>query len=267
MENIKFKKNLGQNFIFDTNLLRAIVNDAGITSDDDVLEIGVGAGTLTKEICQKANKVISFEIDTDLKERIENTLEGQNNSTVIYKDFMEVTNEEIFALFGGDIKVVANLPYYITTPIIFRLLEIPKIKSITIIVQKEVAASICAKNNSSDYGILTIMINSVADTSIRRIVNRKMFTPSPNVDSAICHIEINRNKYNIRDYKFFEKVVQSAFLHRRKMLISNLKNTFGYSGDFLLNVFNKLNLNNTIRGEALSIDEFVALADMLRKEK
>lgn len=209
MEKINFKKQFGQNFIYDTNLLRAIVNDAEI-NNDNVLEIGVGAGTLTKAICEKAKKVVSYEIDTDLKNQIEETLCNENNSLVIYKDFLQEENSVVENMFEGDFKVVANLPYYITTPIIFKLLSMERITSITIMVQKEVAERICAKSNCSDYGVLSVSINSIADTFIKRIVNRNMFIPAPNVDSAICLIKINRNKYDIKDFNLFNRIVKSA---------------------------------------------------------
>lgn len=263
MEKINFKKKFGQNFIFDTNLLKAIVNDAQINEDDEVLEIGVGAGTLTKEICYKARKVISYEIDTELKPLIEKNLEDVNNSTIIYKDFMEESIENLNKNFSNGFCVVANLPYYITTPIIFKLLENELTKSITIMVQKEVAERICAKENTSDYGILTIMINTLADTKLKRIVKRNMFVPMPNVDSAICHISINKSKYKIKSLEMFKKVVNSAFNHRRKMLISNLKNDLNLEKSILESIFDKLNLDQKIRGEALSVQSFVDLSNEL----
>ena len=267
MEKINFKKKFGQNFIYDTNLLRAIVSDAGITSEDNVLEIGVGIGTLTKELCLKANKVVSYEIDTDLKPQIEKTLDKITNSLVVYKDFMDADNDEISTHLGNNIKVVANLPYYITTPIIFKLLSNNNIKSITIMVQKEVAQRICAKFNTEDYGILTIMIQSVANVSIKRIVNRNMFTPMPNVDSAIVNIQIDKNKYNIIDYKHFTTVIQSAFAHRRKMLLSNIKTGMGYKQDFLENVFSICKIDKSVRGEALDIQTFVNLSNTIIREQ
>ena len=268
MDNIKFKKKFGQNFIYDTNLLKAIVNDGEITKTDDVLEIGVGAGTLTKEICQKANKVISYEIDTDLQPTIQENLINENNSLVIYKDFMKEDNENIKNHFPNGFKVVANLPYYITTPIIFKLLDdFENLKSITIMVQKEVAERICAKENTQDYGILTIMINSVADTKIKRIVKRNMFIPMPNVDSAICHIVINRNKFNIINMNTFKKVVNSAFNHRRKMLLSNLANDLKIDRITLEKVFLDNNIDTKVRGEALSILQFVNLSNSIERLK
>ena len=261
MDNINFKKKYGQNFIYDTNLLRAIVNDGEITKNDEVLEIGVGAGTLTKELCYCAKKVVSYEIDVDLKNAIENTLNKVENSKIIYKDFLKESNEEINKNFEKEFKVVANLPYYITTQIIFKLIENECTKSITIMVQKEVAERICAKENTEDYGILTIMINSIANTEIKRIVNRKMFIPMPNVDSAIVNIKLNRNKYNILNFNLFKKIVNSAFNHRRKMLISNLKTDLSIKKEILENIFIKLNIDFKVRGEALSIENFVDLSN------
>lgn len=248
-----FKKKFGQNFITDKNLLSAIVDDAEIDKSDEVLEIGAGAGTLTKEISNRAKKVISYEIDKDL----ESYLLGLklNNVNFIFKDIMKENLLEIENYFEDGYKIIANLPYYITTPIIFKFLKnSKKLKSLTIMVQKEVAERIVATKGEKDYGILTIMINFYGNAKITRNVNRKMFYPEPNVDSAVVRIDIDREKYkNIDDDKFYS-FVQSCFSMRRKTLKNNLEHS---------NLKLKMKIDNlpqsilSLRAENLSFDDFV----------
>ena len=253
MINHNFKKKFGQNFITDKNLLSAIVDDAEIDKSDEVLEIGAGAGTLTKEISNRAKKVISYEIDKDL----ESYLLGLklNNVNFIFKDIMKENLLEIENYFEDGYKIIANLPYYITTPIIFKFLKnSKKLKSLTIMVQTEVAERIVATKGEKDYGILTIMINFYGNAKITRNVNRKMFYPEPNVDSAVVRIDIDREKYkNIDDDKFYS-FVQSCFSMRRKTLKNNLEHS---------NLKLKMKIDNlpqsilSLRAENLSFDDFV----------
>lgn len=248
-----FKKKFGQNFITDKNLLSAIVDDAEIDKSDEVLEIGAGAGTLTKEISNRAKKVISYEIDKDLESHLLGL--KLNNVNFIFKDIMKENLLEIENYFEDGYKLIANLPYYITTPIIFKFLKnSKKLKSLTIMVQKEVAERIVATKGEKDYGILTIMINFYGNAKITRNVNRKMFYPEPNVDSAVVRIDIDREKYkNIDDDKFYS-FVQSCFSMRRKTLKNNLEHS---------NLKLKMKIDNlpqsilSLRAENLSFDDFV----------
>lgn len=261
--NIKFNKSFGQNFIFDTNLLKAIVNDAGVDSNTNVLEIGTGAGTLTKEIALKANKVISYEIDQNLKSTIQQNLCELHNVNVVFKDVMKEETSVIENNFEGQYVMVANLPYYITTPIIFKFLETAKnLKTMVIMVQKEVAERLCAKENTADYGAITAVINAVANTKITRIVKRNMFIPAPNVDSAVVRIDFDKNKYDIKSFENLSKLIKCAFHMRRKTLMNNLKN-LNLSKDKIENAFKVLNLNSNVRGEALSPEQFVKLSNLL----
>lgn len=261
--NIKFNKSFGQNFIFDTNLLKAIVNDAEVSDTTDVLEIGTGAGTLTKELALKANKVISYEIDTNLKPTIENNLEDIKNATVVFKDILKEDMQTIEGNFDGNYVMVANLPYYITTPIIFKFIEnATKLKTMVIMVQKEVALRICAKENTADYGAITAVINAIANTKITRIVKRNMFVPAPNVDSAIVKIDFDKNKYQINNFENLSKLIKCAFHMRRKTLINNLK-MLNVSKEKIEEAFNTLNLNPNVRGEALSSKQFAELSNLM----
>ena len=259
--NFKFQKNFGQNFITDLNLLKAIVDDAGITKDDVVVEVGPGAGTLTRELGIKAGKVYAFEIDKNLEPILNETLNGIDNVQVIFKDIQKVKEEELLDIIETkDYKVVANLPYYITTPIIMRFLEgkvLPK--SITIMVQKEVAQRLCAKKDTQEFGAITLAIELEGDAKYVRDVSRKMFTPEPNVDSAIVRIDIN-DKYKDVDKKSVKKLIHTAFLMRRKTLINNIEAGYKLDKASVAKMLNSLNINEKVRGEALGIDEYIKIA-------
>ncbi len=259
-----FKKKFGQNFITDTNLLDAIVADANISSDDEVLEIGTGAGTLTMAVAKKCKKILTIEIDRTLKPILEQTFLGQDNIELCFADFMKVSSGEFNKHFSRPFKVVANLPYYITTPIIFKLLsEGFNVTNITIMVQKEVADRLTAESGTKDYGTITAQIDSIADVSIKRIVSRKMFTPMPNVDSAIVDIKLRRSKYDIQDLKLHSKVIESAFSMRRKTLSNCLKSKLGLTQEQVNMLYEKLNFHPQIRGEVLDTYQFVLLSNAI----
>lgn len=254
MKDFVFKKKYGQNFLSDKNLLKAICGDAGVDKNTEVLEIGAGAGSLTEVLSESAKKVVSFEIDKDLQDQ----LLGLNlkNVNFVFDDFMKVKMDEVEKMFGGQFKVVANLPYYITTPIIFRLLEeSEKVTSLTIMVQKEVAEKICCKVGSGDYGIPTVVTAIYGNARITRIVGRQMFYPAPNVDSAILHIEIDRNKFPELDKRAFAKFVRACFAMRRKTLLNNLGAL--YNKNRLKEVLGEETLSR--RAESFSLNAFVEL--------
>ena len=258
MKDFTFKKKFGQNFISDKNLLNAIVDDAQITADDEVLEIGAGAGSLTQALSARAKKVVSFEIDKDLCEHL-NSLNLQNVNFV-FDDFMKHSLDEIEANFEKEYKVVANLPYYITTPIIFRFLEeTKKCKSLTIMVQKEVAERVCAKEGGKDYGILTVMANFYGSPQINRIIKRQMFFPVPNVDSALLTIKLEPNKFGEVDSQKFSKFIKACFSMRRKTLLNNLSTL--YSKEKLKGVLDAQTLGK--RAEQFSLEEFLQIFNKL----
>lgn len=262
--NFKFQKSFGQNFITDTNLLAAMVSDARINEDDIVVEIGPGAGTLTREIAKKAKHVYSFEIDKNLEPILKETLCEFENTTVIFKDIQKVKEQELIDIIGTkEYKVVANLPYYITTPIIMRFLEgevLPQ--SITIMVQKEVAERLCSKANDEAFGAITLSIALEGDAVITREVSRKMFTPQPNVDSAILRININ-DRYKDVDKKKVKKLIRAAFLMRRKTLVNNIANVFKIEKPQIAKVLNEMNIDERVRGEALDINQYIELANRI----
>ncbi len=262
-ENFKFKKALGQNFLTDKNLLKAIVNDAGITASDNVIEIGAGAGALTEAIAEQCKNLYSFEVDRDLFSHLEEKFAGKNVKFV-FRDALKMPDDEINALHGSTFKLVANLPYYITTPLIFKFLDNPFCESLTIMVQKEVAERVVAPPGSKAYGVLSVKVQAVANAKITRDVNRKMFVPAPNVDSAVLHI--SKKDYNF-DFNTFSKVVDSAFAMRRKTLVNNLSASFGMTKPECEAILASLGFSPSVRGEQLSIDEFILLSQSLDKKR
>lgn len=258
--NFEFAKKFGQNFITDTNLLNAIVADCNLLPIDEVLEIGTGAGTLTQAISKKVHKVVTYEIDKRLKDILSETLKDCPNVTLNFADIMEKDLLEIENQFTKPYHLVANLPYYITTPIIFKFLKSKSLKSLNIMVQKEVAERIVAKSGK-DYGILSIMIDFYANAKIARIVNRNLFTPPPNVDSAIVQIAVT-HKYDCNE-DLFSLLVHKSFAMRRKTLYNNLKQGFNLSTPQLEDLISPLPL--TTRAEQLSTQDFVNLTNELEK--
>ena len=221
MINHEFKKKYGQNFIFDKNLLYSLVECANVCCSDNVLEIGAGAGTLTEAISQKANRVVSYEIDKDLKEHLLGL--DLPNVQFIFEDVMKTETSDIDAMFDGGFKMIANLPYYITTPIIFKFLnESKKINSLGIMVQKEVGERICAQKDTKDYGVLSVMVDFYGKPSIEKTIKRNMFTPAPNVDSVFVVIDVDREKNRDIDGEKYFRFVQTIFSMRRKTLKNNL---------------------------------------------
>lgn len=266
--NFNFSKKFGQNFIFDTNLLVSIVSSANLPDNAQVLEIGTGAGTLTKIIADKASKVISFEIDPNLREYLTDKFADTPNVELVFQDVMNVATDKIDDMFDGQYHMIANLPYYITTPIIFKFLEeSKKLKTLTIMVQQEVADRLIAKENTADYGAITASIGTIGEAKIVKRINRKMFTPAPNVDSAIVQITIDRNKYKIDDIKTLRATIKSAFAMRRKTLSNNLKASFGLSTDAINEILTEINLPISVRGEVLSPAKFVELSNAIFARK
>lgn len=259
----RFNKQFGQNFITDSNLLKAIVDNSGVTECDTVLEIGTGAGTLTKAIADVAKRVISFEVDRNLLPVLERTLIGYDDKVeLIFKDIMRVADDELDDILGGEYRLIANLPYYITTPIIMRFLErTNKPKSITIMVQKEVAERLTARAGTADYGAITVAVDLVGTARIDRIVKKEMFMPSPKVDSAVVTIDV-LDKYKGVDIAKVKKVLKSAFAMRRKTLSNNLM-ALGLSREKANEAIRSLGLDERIRGEMLTTEQFIKLTQAI----
>lgn len=261
----KFNKAYGQNFIFDKNFLYSIV-DGLVDKNTDVLEIGPGAGTLTAILCEKSRKVVSFEIDKNLKPILEENLKDFNNIKIHFGDIMNFEMDFIESQFENDYIMVANLPYYITTPIIFKFLEnAKKLKSMAIMVQLEVAERLVAKAGSKEYGAITPAIDYRANAKIIKRVNRNMFTPAPNVDSAIVKIDFIENKFNIDNTKTLDETIKCAFAMRRKTLENNIKSYFKLPSELVDKIVSESGLPKGIRGEKLDTQKLVTLSNIINK--
>ena len=258
----RFNKALGQNFISDTNLLKGIVTDSGITSEDVVVEIGTGAGTLTRQIASVAKQVYSFEVDQNLIPVHQLSLSGIDNLQVIFRDVLKMKDDEFKSIVGeGEFKVVANLPYYITTPLIMRFLESDlSVTSLTIMVQEEVGRRLVAKPNTADYSAITLAVLLRGEGTITRKVGRNMFYPAPNVDSAVVRIDVDKDKLAGENKALIHKLVRSAFLMRRKTLVNNLNASFGLSKAEATEKLIAAGLDERVRGEALSLEDYVNLS-------
>ena len=260
MEKFDFKKKFGQNFLSDKNLLSKIVEEAGVESDDIVVEIGAGKGALTEELAKAAKKVYSFEIDSELFSFLEEKFSGQNVQFV-FEDVMKFSDEKLNEMIGGRFKLVANLPYYVTSPILTRFLKNKNLISATVMVQEEVADRIIAKPKSKDYGVLTIMCQSFGEANKVLRVGRNMFYPVPNVDSAVVRIDRIEQTFDF-DYEKFISFVKAAFSMRRKKLSSNLEG-FGIEKSKTENILIANGYSSLSRAEEFSIEELKKLFGLL----
>lgn len=260
--NFKFTKSLGQNFLTDQNVLDDIVNGSNVCEEDFVIEIGPGVGTLTKELLKKAKKVCAVELDSELIPILTEELKEFPNFELIHKDALKVDFNELIGE-EKSVKVVANLPYYVTTPIIARLLkEGYKFKSLTIMIQKEVAERIASEPNCKEYGALSILVQYYCDTEILRKVPPTCFIPQPKVDSIIIKLDrLDEPRVKVKDEELFFKIVRQSFNMRRKTLRNAIKSLGDVSGDHIEKVFNDAGIDPRRRGETLSIEEFGKLAD------
>lgn len=258
-----FKKSLGQNFITYENLLDAIAEAAEIGKEDTAVEIGCGAGTLTRALSKKAGRVVAYEVDRDLQPVLAETLAGCENVEVVFRDF---SKENLSALQKeiGEYTVVANLPYYVTTPIVTRLLEEGVgVKGVCVMVQQEVAERFCAKENTPEYGAITAAIALRGKAKIVKRVGRNMFFPAPNVDSAVVKIDFIENALPVKSKEMYRKTVRCAFLNRRKTLENNLMKSFSLPRETAAEILKKAGVEEKARGETLSPQRLAALSDIL----
>ncbi|WP_153723271.1 16S rRNA (adenine(1518)-N(6)/adenine(1519)-N(6))-dimethyltransferase RsmA [Sporosarcina cascadiensis] len=266
-----FKKSLGQNFLVDPNVLHNIVSHADITKETGVIEVGPGIGALTEHLARQAGKVIAFEIDGRLLPVLEDTMSPYPNVTVLHQDVLKAdlhqVIEEHFADYE-DIVVVANLPYYITTPIIMKfLMEKARVKQLVIMMQKEVADRITAVPSTKAYGSLSIAVQYYMDAEVSMIVPKTVFIPQPNVESAVLRLTRREEAYpDVADEDFLFTVTQGSFLHRRKTIWNNLQASLPdgkEKKELIQEAFEKAELDPGRRGETLSIPEFIKLANAL----
>lgn len=264
-----FQKKFGQNFLIDANILNKIIEASGITEEDTVLEIGPGIGTMTQYLCEKAKQVIAVEIDKKLIPVLEDTLSSYENVSVIHADILKVDINKLVEEknMGNPVKVVANLPYYITTPIIMGLFEnnVPA-QSITVMVQKEVADRMQVGPGTKDYGALSLAVQYYAEPRVITYVSPNCFMPRPNVESAvICLTKHSKKPVEVHNEKLMFSIIHAAFNQRRKTLVNSLNNSaqLSFSREEITKGIESLGLNLNIRGEALTLKLYAALTNYL----
>ena len=257
----RFTKSLGQNFLIDDSVLDDIVDGAEVNEEDFIIEIGPGVGTLTRELLKRAKKVCSIELDEKLLPILQEELKDFNNFELIHKDALKVDFNELI----GDeksVKLVANLPYYLTTPIIVNLLTGGyDFKSLTIMIQKEVAERIDSEPNCKAYGAFSVLVQYYCDTEILRLVPPSAFIPQPKVESIVIRLDrLKEPKVKVKDEALFFSIVRQSFNMRRKTLWNGVKN-LGIGKEELLKCFERANIDPKRRGETLSLQEFALLSD------
>ena len=265
-----FQKKFGQNFLIDTHVLEKIIDAAGVTKDDFVLEIGPGIGTMTQYLCERAREVMAVEIDDKLIPILADTLSAYDNVTVVNEDILKLDIDQIAREHndGKPIKVVANLPYYITTPIIMGLFEshVP-LESVTVMVQKEVADRMQAGPGTKDYGALSLAVQYYSEAEIVANVPPNCFMPRPNVGSAVIRLTSHKKPVAVKNEKLMFDIIRASFNQRRKTLVNGLYNVGGLnkSKEELAAVLESIGLAANVRGETLTLEQFAALSDALSK--
>ena len=264
LQDFNFKKKYGQNFLTSEDIPKKIIKSADIKEDSLVIEIGPGAGIMTKLLATNPNvkQVLSYEIDSSLEEILDERLMGIDNVDIIYDDFLNRNVlEDINNYRYSNLYIIANLPYYITTPIITKIVEdnIP-VEKVVIMIQKEVADRFSAKPKSKEYGSITVFLNYYFDIKKEFDVNRNLFTPRPNVDSTVISLNKKKNEYNVKNRELFFKLIRDSFKFKRKNIRNNLKN---YNLNKITEVLHKYNLDLTVRAEELPIEVFIDISNNL----
>lgn len=263
----KFTKSLGQNFLIDDNIVDKIVAGAGIGPGDKIIEVGPGIGTLTREMASRAQNLMAVEIDKNLIPILEDTLGDYDNVKIVNKDIIKADIRGLIDenLGGGPVKLVANLPYYITTPIIMRFLEENiNVTDIVVMVQKEVAERMNAQPGGKDFGALSVAVQYYCDTEIVAKVPRHLFVPQPNVDSIVIALRVRpERKYKVDDEDLYFKVVKAAFGQRRKTLLNSISSMGNLAKDQVKEALEEAGIDPKRRGETLSLDEFAILSNVI----
>ena len=267
-----FTKSLGQNFLINPSVCPRIAEMGGCKKGAAAIEIGTGVGVLTTELAKRCDRVVAIEIDTGLKPILEETLADFDNVEVIFEDVLKADLKAIIAeKLGGfeEIYVCANLPYYITSPVIMKLLEerLP-ISALTVMVQKEAADRLCAKVGERDCGAVTVAVNYYSTPKLLFKVGRGSFMPSPNVDSAVIRLDVSRDKkYSVSDERLFFKLVRAAFAQRRKQLLNPLSSALGMGKAELSDILVSCGIKTTARPEELKMQDFVNLCEAIYNKK
>ncbi len=262
-----FSKSLGQNFLINPSVCPRIAEEGNARKGFGIIEIGTGIGVLTAELAKRADKVVAVEIDTRLEPVLKETLAEFSNVQVIYQDVLKVDLRELIAqeFAGLEVAVCANLPYYITSPIIMSLLEarLP-IKSITVMVQKEAAVRICAEPGTRDVGAVSLTVRYFSTPKLLFHVSRGSFMPAPNVDSCVIRLDVKeKTPEQVRDEKFFFRLVRAGFSQRRKTLVNPVSSGLGVSKETVREALEELNIKPTVRAEELTMEQFILLSNRL----
>ncbi len=265
---MKYKKFLGQHFLHDTVKIARMLNEINPQKKDVILEIGPGSGMLTKEIIKRTGKVIAVEIDKEAINRLKEKIKNVENLKIIHNDFLKINIKDLYEKerqgFEGRFLIVGNIPYYITGPIIEKIIENRKIiDEAYLTVQKEVAKRIVAKEGSKDFGNLSIFVQFYCEPEIIFKIDRKAFYPVPEVDSAFIRLKPDEKKYKVKDKDLFFKIVKIAFSQRRKMLINNLSEGLNISKEEIKDIFTSMKLPLNIRAEQVSLIDFIKISDII----
>lgn len=262
---VSVKKQFGQNFLMDNNIINKICDVSNVSKEVNVIEIGPGLGFLTQELKQHANKVMCYEIDPEMVKVVTNRFENDENVIIKYQDFLKANIDNDIEKYLNDkpIIVVANLPYYITTAILIKILEESKyIKQMTVMMQLEVADRICGKPSTKDYNSLSVLMQYYTTCKLAIKVGKTCFYPEPNVDSAVVLIKHKEEILNAAvNEEYFKKFNRIVFAQRRKTLANNLKSGFGYKKELIEAILTKNNISLTVRTEALSVEQIVHLSN------
>ena len=259
---VKFKKKFGQNFSKDKNIVKRIVNVSGVTNDSLVIEVGPGGAIMTRELALVAKNVLAYEIDKELELELSKRLENLDNVDILFEDFLDADIcSDVEKYDYKKIFFVSNVPYYITTPIILKLINSNlKFEKIVMMVQKEVGERFSTTSGSKEYGSITVLLNYFYDVKKEFLVSRKQFVPEPNVDSLIVSFSPKKERLELKDFKFFEKVVRDSFQFKRKNIKNNLKN---YNLDVILEILKNYGYDLSVRAENLDVCVFVDIANAL----
>lgn len=261
---VKFKKKFGQNFLKDINIVKRIVDVSGVNKNSLVIEVGPGGAIMTKELANRAKNVLAYEIDIDLADELYKRIEDCSNVDVLFQDFLDSDLLSDISNYSYDsIYFVSNVPYYITTPILLKLLKSEiHFNKIVMMVQKEVGNRFSTSPGSREYGSITVLLNYFYDIKKEFLVSRKQFIPEPNVDSVVVSFTERKDKLKLNDFSFFEQLLKDSFQFKRKKLRNNLKK---YDLKIIENVLATYNYDLNVRAEMLNVEIFVALANALRK--
>lgn len=258
--NLRAKKGFGQNFLIDSNIVLKICDRAQIDKNTGVIEIGPGLGAMTEVLVSKASSVLCYEIDADMITVLNSEVKA-TNLKIVHQDFLEGDIAKDLDYFENvkRIIVVSNLPYYITTPIIFKLLEIEKIDEIFIMVQKEVGERLTAKPKNKEYGSLSVLIKYLTKCKEEFVVSRNCFSPVPNVDSEIVSMKRFKNDYNVKNEPIFKEFVRNIFFMKRKTLVNNIISKYNIKREDIEKILNELNMSLTVRSESLELLEIISI--------